>query len=172
MTLPEALLDSWDRQCGIVGAVASLVTEANRHVKPSDDGMPLDAQLAHIHAVRRFWLLQVSPEHADGLGRSYSDDQGTPIPDLDAIKSLLVASAAAVRSAVGAGIVSADLAPLKGPNATYDNPVLLLQHMIWHDGWHVALIMLGLRLAGQEPPEEWEEPNVWGQWRTEHWQGS
>ena len=41
---------------------------------------------------------------------------------------------------------------------------------IWHDGWHVGLIFLGLRLNGQEPPEEWEEPNVWGQWRTEVWE--
>lgn len=60
-------------------------------------------------------------------------------------------------------------APLEGENARYDNPVLLLQHMIWHDGWHVGLIFLALRLNGQEPPEEWEEPNVWGQWRTETW---
>ena len=41
--------------------------------------------------------------------------------------------------------------------------------MVWHDGWHVGLIFLALRLNGQEPPEEWEEPNVWGQWRTETW---
>ena len=32
-----------------------------------------------------------------------------------------------------------------------------------------AIVFLALRLNGQEPPEEWEEPNVWGQWRTETW---
>ena len=42
----EALLDSWDRQCRIVDSVASLIDDANRHVKPSDDGMTLDRQLA------------------------------------------------------------------------------------------------------------------------------
>jgi hypothetical protein len=41
--------------------------------------------------------------------------------------------------------------------------------MVWHDGWHVGLIFLALRLNGQEPREEWEEPNVWGLWRTESW---
>ena len=51
----------------------------------------------------------------------------------------------------------------------YDNPVLFLQHMIWHEGWHVGLIILGLRLSGEEPPEEWEENHIWGEWRTEVW---
>lgn len=41
--------------------------------------------------------------------------------------------------------------------------------MIWHEGWHVWLIFLGLRLAEQEPPQEWEEEKVWGEGRTEVW---
>lgn len=168
MDLTEALLESWDRQCRIVAAVASLVTEENRHAKPSEDGMSLDGQLAHMHNTRKFWLKQIDPERAEPLGRSYADDQGTPIADLDALKSYLKASGAAVRESVRAGLAKG-IAPMKGPHATYDNPVLFLQHMLWHDGWHIGLIFLGLRLNGQEPPEEWEEPNVWGQWRTEFW---
>jgi hypothetical protein len=39
--------------------------------------------------------------------------------------------------------------------------------MIWHEGWHVGLIFLALRLAGEEPKQEWEEANVWGEWRIE-----
>lgn len=51
----------------------------------------------------------------------------------------------------------------------YDNPVLFIQHMVWHEGWHIGLIFLALRLAGQEIPEEWEETKVWGEWRTEEY---
>ena len=167
MDVTEALLDSWDRQCRIVEAVASLIDESNRHLKPSEDGWSLDRQLAHMHNTRKFWLSQVAPERAATLGRAYSDDQGTPIADLDAIKSHLKASGMAVREAVREGLAQGG--PMAGENVTYDNPVLLLQHMVWHDGWHVGLIFLGLRLNGQEPPEEWEEPNVWGLWRTEKW---
>jgi uncharacterized damage-inducible protein DinB len=167
MDVTEALLESWDRQCRIVEAVASLVTEENRHAKPSEDGFPLDAQLAHMHGVRRFFLSQVAPERAAGLERAYADDQGTPIADLEAIKRHLRASGQAVREAVHEGLEKGGA--MKGANVTYDTPVLLLQHMVWHDGWHVGLIFLALRLNGQEPPEEWEEPNVWGQWRTEAW---
>ncbi|MDR3688918.1 MAG: DinB family protein [Fimbriimonas sp.] len=163
----EALLESWDRQCRIVDAVASLVDDANRHVKPSDDGMPLDSQLAHMHGVRRYFLSQVAPVHAENLVSAYADKDGTPLADLGAIKACLNSSAQAVRSAVQAGLERGG--PMAGGHVVYDNAVLFLQHMVWHDGWHVGLIFLALRLNGQEPPEEWEEPNVWGQWRTETW---
>jgi uncharacterized damage-inducible protein DinB len=167
MDVTEALLESWDRQCKIVEAVGTLVTEANRHAKPSGDGWPLDKQLAHMHNVRKFFLSQVAPDRAAGLGSVDADEVGTPIADLDAIKSHLKGSGIAVREAVREGLAKGG--PMKGENVTYDNPVLLMQHMVWHDGWHVGLIFLALRLSGEEPPEEWDEPNVWGRWRTESW---
>ena len=49
----------------------------------------------------------------------------------------------------------------------YDHPVFFLQHLVFHEGWHIALIFLAFRLAGQEIPEEWEEARVWGEWRTD-----
>lgn len=167
MDLAEALLDSWDRQCRIVHAVASLIDGENRHVKPSEDGWGLDRHLAHMHNVRRFFLSQVAPAHAVGLVGASSDDLGTPLEDLDAIKACLEASATAVRTAVREALERGG--PMAGDHVVYDNAVLFLQHMVWHDGWHVGLIFLALRLHGQEPPEEWEEPNVWGLWRTETW---
>jgi uncharacterized damage-inducible protein DinB len=162
MDLAAALLDSWDRQCRIVDAVASKVDESNRNVKPSEDGWPLYHQLAHIHLVRRYWLSQIDPERGNALGKSFTDGWTTPIEDLEAIKALLKESAVAIREAVGE-----HLKKETGPIGGYDHPVLFLQHMVWHEGWHVGLIFLGLRLAGQEPAEEWEEANVWGEWRTE-----
>ena len=167
MDVTEALLESWDRQCRIVNSVATLIDEGNRHIKPSEDGWSVGAHLAHMHGVRRFWLSQVAPDMAADLTSAYADKEGTPLDDLDAIKACLAASGTAVREAVAQGIAKGG--PMSGPHATYDNAVLLMQHMVWHDGWHVGLIFLALRLNGQEPPEEWEEPNVWGQWRTESW---
>lgn len=168
MDLASALLDSWDRQCRIVNAVASKVTESNKHVKPSEDGMSLDGQLAHMHNTRKYFLKDVAPEFAAELGRSYADDQGTPIADVDALKAMVVESGKAVRAAVKSALEKGG-GPMSGPHATYENPLLFIQHMVWHEGWHVGLILLALRLAGQEPPEEWEEEKVWGEWRTEVW---
>jgi len=160
--LIQAVLDSWDRQCRIVKAVAGRIDESNRHAKPSEDGWPLDHQLAHIHQVRRFWLVQLDPERAAGLGKSFVGGWENPIQDLDAIKEMLDESATAVRDSVRKALEEG-----REKAGGYDHPVLYLQHMIWHEGWHVGLIFLALRLAGQEPSEEWEEANVWGEWRTE-----
>ncbi len=162
MELTGALLDSWDRQCRILEAVASKINESNRQLKPSEDGWPLDKQLAHIHAVRQEWLSQISPARAEALGVAFVDGWRTPIADLDAIKALLKSSGEAIRDAMGEALKD-DL----DQAGAYDNPVLFLQHMVWHEGWHVGLIMLALRLGGQEPTDEWEEANVWGEWRTE-----
>ena len=167
MDLAQTLLDSWDRQCRIVNSVATLIDDNNRHIQPSEDGWSIDRHLAHMHGVRRFFLSQVAPEHASNLISASADNQGTPLADLDAIKSCLKASEIAVRNAVEDALKVGG--PMASENVTYDNPVLFLQHMVWHDGWHIGLIFLALRLNGQEPPEEWEEPNVWGQWRTESW---
>ena len=167
MELAEALLDSWDRQCKIVNAVALLVDDENRDAKPSADGWGMDRHLSHMHGVRRFFMSQVSPEHAAGLTSASADDQGTPLKDLNAIRACLEASGVAVREAVRDALKKGG--PMTSEHITYDNPILFLQHMVWHDGWHIGLIFLALRLNGQEPPEEWEEPNVWGNWRTETW---
>jgi uncharacterized damage-inducible protein DinB len=161
MNLTDALIDSWDRQCRIVNAVASRIDAANKHAKPSEDGWTLDHQLAHIHKVRQYFLSQVAAERSASLPDVFVNAWDTPIDDLAAIKSAVVASGDAVRCCVHDSLNAGS--QLTG----YDHPVLFLQHMIWHEGWHVGLIFLGLRLAGQEPPEEWEEANVWGEWRTE-----
>lgn len=162
MDLVDALLDSWDRQCRIVSAVAAKVDEGNRQVRPSDDGWPLDFQLAHVHQVRRHWLGEIDRERAAALPKTFLSGWEGPIDDLDEIRRALEASALAVREAMREALTTGRMS-----TAAYDHPVLFLQHMVWHEGWHVGLLMLGLRRAGQEPYEEWEEANLWSHWRTE-----
>ena len=164
MDVIAALLDSWDRQCRIVNAVAERVTEENKLAKPSPGGMPLFEQLAHIHLVRKYWLAQLDAEGAELLAKSYTGGWEGPIEDLDSIRKMLRESGVTVRGAVEEAIAEGN-----EKAGFYDNPILFLQHMIWHEGWHVGLLFLGLRLAGDEPTEEWEEANVWGEWRTEVW---
>lgn len=168
MLLIDQLLDSWDRQCLIVESVASLVTPETKGFKPVPGGWALDRQLAHIHNVRSFWVSQVAPQFAETLPRFGVDEAGDVTAPLEEIVVALGQSQIAVREVVASGIASGG--PLTGEHVTYDNAALLLQHMIWHEGWHVGQIFLALRLNGHEPAEEWEEPNVWGRWRTETWE--
>lgn len=162
--MKEILLESWERQAQIVANMATLINETNRKAKPSPDGMPLDEQLAHIHEVRYGWLNTVSKKHAEQLGNVYSQ-HGTmwhPIEDLDEIKRQVAMSSKVIGEAMNELLEQAP-----NPDSPYTHPIHFLQHMIWHEGWHVGLISLALRLNGEEPPEEWEEEHVWGLWRTE-----
>ncbi|HWA81792.1 MAG TPA: DinB family protein [Fimbriimonadaceae bacterium] len=162
MELTAAVIESWDRNCRILDAVASRVDESNRHAKPSEDGWPIDTHLAHVHKVRQFHLQQLDPEGARALPEVFRRGWEEPLEDIDAIKAALRESASAVRKAMQAALESG-----QGPVVGYDHPLFLLQHLVWHEGWHVGLIFLALRLAGQEVPEAWEEARVWGQWRTD-----
>jgi uncharacterized damage-inducible protein DinB len=150
----------------MIDSLAGLVTEDIRLQRPSDDGMALDMQLAHVHQTRRWWLRATRPELLESFGRAVTPDGEAPIHDLAEMKSLLKESAAAVRSATIDGLEKG------GSFGPYDNAVLFLQHMVWHEGYHAALILLALRIAGFEPSEEWEEKHIWELWRgVEVWEG-
>jgi uncharacterized damage-inducible protein DinB len=161
----DVLLESWDRQCTILDNLFELVTEDLKGKKPSPDGMPVFEQFAHVHNTRRFWLSKTDPAFLEGYGRSYvqvSEDDWQPIEDLGELRALLKHSARAVRGATEKAVKEG-----KSRFGGYDHPVLFLQHMLWHEGYHFALVVLALRLAGAEPSEEWEEAHVWGLWRVE-----
>jgi hypothetical protein len=39
-------------------------------------------------------------------------------------------------------------------NLHYDHPILLLQHMLWHEGYHHGQMKLALKLAGRPLTDE------------------
>lgn len=48
----------------------------------------------------------------------------------------------------------------------YDHPILLLQHFIWHEGYHQGQIKLALKLAGQPFDDEEIGPKTWDVWMS------
>jgi uncharacterized damage-inducible protein DinB len=46
----------------------------------------------------------------------------------------------------------------------YDDPVLLLQHMLWHEGYHHGQMKLALKLAGRPLANEIAGPVTWAVW--------
>lgn len=157
----EVLLESWNRQAEIVNRLAGIVDENVLNAKPSEDGWTIGFHLCHMHGVRKGWLSEISPSHAESLESLIEGGwQGTPSSDLRLIRAELRKSGEAVGTAFR-DLMSRGVERI----APYDHPVHFLEHMVWHDGWHYGLIALALRLAGKELDEEWEERNVWGIWR-------
>lgn len=158
----EELLASWDRQSKILLNTLGLVTTDLLDAKPSQDGGTIAEQFSHIHGCRKFWISKVAPGLESSLGDLEEKIDGEWISErnLDRIRAQILASSAAIRTAV-ANALDAGTSQF-GP---YSHPVQFLQHMLWHEGYHYALVALALRLAGHEPTEAWEETNVWGLWR-------
>lgn len=123
--------------------------------------MSVREQFCHIGNTRRFWLSKAIGAPLDPEGRFYRQvgDDWVPISDISDIRRKLDQSGKLLAEKFE-GALSGRLQLLQ-----YENPVLFLQHMVWHEGYHYALIVLALRLAGHEPAEEWEEEHVWQVWR-------
>ena len=51
-------------------------------------------------------------------------------------------------------------------NQHFDHPILLLQHMLWHEGYHHGQIKLALKLAGHPIRDDEAGPLTWDVWRS------
>jgi uncharacterized damage-inducible protein DinB len=49
-------------------------------------------------------------------------------------------------------------------NLHYDHPMLLPQHMIWHEGYHPGQIKLALKAAGSPMTDEKAGRVTWDEW--------
>lgn len=77
------------------------------------------------------------------------------------IAAMLNESAKVVREAVKGRLESG-----REMDLHYDHPIQLLQHMIWHEGYHHGQIKLALKLAGTPVDDEVVGPLTWGVWMT------
>jgi uncharacterized damage-inducible protein DinB len=79
--------------------------------------------------------------------------------DSDRIAQMLNESAKAVRDAVKSRVDTG-----QQMNFHYDHPILFLQHMIWHEGYHHGQIKLALKLAGRPIHDDEVGPVTWDIW--------
>jgi uncharacterized damage-inducible protein DinB len=75
------------------------------------------------------------------------------------MEQMLNLSASAVRDAVKSRVESN-----RAMDIHYDHPILLLQHMIWHEGYHHGQIKLALKLAGHPITNQQAGPITWRVW--------
>jgi uncharacterized damage-inducible protein DinB len=153
--LLEALLDSWDRNNTILLNLLHALPEGGLEARASK-GSPSIAQLfTHIHFVRLVFVLEDAPEFAGSL----PEQEWLVERDPGRIAQMLKDSAQAVREAVNGRVQTG-----RGMDLHYDHPILLLQHMVWHEGYHHGQIKLALKAAGLTISDEEVGPVTWGIW--------
>lgn len=109
----------------------------------------------HIHFVRLIFLSEDAPEFATQLPPREWLNEGNP----DRIADELDGSAKAVRDAVETCIQRGQEMKIH-----YDHPLLYLQHMIWHEGYHHGQMKLALKMSGSPFDDEEIGPLTWGIW--------
>jgi uncharacterized damage-inducible protein DinB len=153
--LLEPLLDSWHRNNTILLNLLHELPEGGLEVRAME-GSPSIAQLfTHIYFVRLVFVLEDAPEFA----RSLPEEEWVVERDSKRIAQMLKDSAQAVRDAVKSRVERG-----RDMDLHYDHPILLLQHMLWHEGYHYGQMKLALKLAGRPITDEEVGPVTWGVW--------
>jgi uncharacterized damage-inducible protein DinB len=153
--LLEALLDSWDYNNTILLNLLRIIPEGGLDARALQ-GSPSVVQLfTHIHYVRLVFVLEDAPEFA----RDMPKEEWVEEHDRDRIAKMLNDSAKAVRDAVKARVEAG-----RDTDLHYEHPILLLQHMIWHEGYHHGQIKLALKIAGHPITDEEAGPLTWSVW--------
>ena len=151
--LLEAVLDSWDRANRITVNLLRLVPEGGLAARATEGGPSVAEMFTHLHYVRLVFITEDAPEFArDVPPEEWADER-----DRNRIAQMLNESAAAVRQAVHGRIEAGRPMELH-----YDHPILFLEHMLWHEGYHHGQIKLALKLAGQPISDEAAGPGTWG----------
>jgi uncharacterized damage-inducible protein DinB len=155
MSLLDAVLDSWDRNNTILVNLLRGLPPGGLEARALPSSPTVAQMLTHIHYVRLIFVAEDVPEFArDVPAAEWVDER-----DAERIARMLDESAAVVRDAVMARLVSGQ--PM---NLHYDHPILFLQHMIWHDGYHHGQIKLALKAAGLPLSDDQAGPLTWDVW--------
>jgi uncharacterized damage-inducible protein DinB len=154
-SLLEALLDSWDRNNTILLNLLRALPEGGLEARAME-GSPSIAELfTHMHYVRLVLVFEDAPEFATNL----PEEEWLVELEPGRIAQLLNDSAKAVRDAVKSRVEAG-----RDMNLHYDHPILLLQHMLWHEGYHHGQIKLALKLAGRPITDSEAGPVTWDVW--------
>jgi uncharacterized damage-inducible protein DinB len=153
--LLEALLDSWDRNNAILVNLLRALPESGLEVRAMEGGPSVAQMFTHVHYVRLVLVSEDAPEFARDLPEDEWQNERNP----ERLAHMLNDSARVVRDAVTGRLRSG-----RGMDLHYDHPILLLQHMLWHEGYHHGQIKLALKLAGRAISDDKAGPVTWGVW--------
>ena len=135
----DALLDSWDRNNAIMVGLLRAIPEGGLAAKAMATSASVGQMYMHMHYIRLVHVFEDAPEFA----RDVPTEEWPEETDASRIATLLAESAEAVRDALVGRLKTG-----REMDMHYDHPVLMLQHLVWHEAYHHGQIKLTLKLAG------------------------
>jgi uncharacterized damage-inducible protein DinB len=154
-SLLDALLDSWNRNNTILLNLLRAIPRASLEVRAMQSSPSVGELFGHIHYVRLVFVSEDVPE----LAVDVPEKEWVAEHDPERMAQLLNDSTKAVCDAVKRRMEAG-----WAMDVHYDHPILLLQHMIWHEGYHHGQIKLALKLSGHAINNKDAGPITWGVW--------
>jgi uncharacterized damage-inducible protein DinB len=155
--LLDVLLDSWDRNNTIMLNLLRALPEGGLEARAIEGSPSVAQQFTHFIHERLVSVFEEAPECA----REVPEQEWTVERDRVRIAQMLNESAAAVREAVKGRVLAG-----REMDLNYDHPILLLQLLLWHEGYHHGQIKLALKLAGRPISDDEAGPFTWDVWRA------
>lgn len=153
--LLEALLDSWDRNNTIMLNLLRALPEGGLEARAMESSPSIAEMFAHLSYIRLVHVFEDAPEFAKGV----PEEEWAAELDSERIAQRLNDSATAVRDAVKSRVEAG-----QEMDTHYDYPILMLQHLIWHEGYHHGQMKLALKAAGLPMDDEALGVATWGIW--------
>lgn len=153
--LLAALLDSWDRNNTILVNLLGAVPPGGLEARVMEGSPSVAEMFTHIHYVRLVFISEDAPEFATDVPQGEWMQERDP----DRMAQRLNESAKAVREAVKGRVENG-----QEMNLHYDHPILFLQHMLWHEGYHHGQIKLALKASGRPLMDREIGPVTWRVW--------
>lgn len=155
--LQDAVATSWQRHQHVLLNLLQPLTQAGLDLHISNS-WPLAVHLAHIQWVRLYWLQHVAPGSEAGLPNLFSQHEATWVAERNpkVIEAALQASSHKLIELVSHALQNQQ--NLQGP---YSHPLHFLQHMLWHEAYHLGQMVLVLKQNGHPLSEEQGDQLIW-----------
>lgn len=157
----EALLDAWNRNNTIMTGFLRALPEGGLDARATQDSPTIAELFAHVRFIRICTVYENDAEFARSHpDTALSDDvEWLAEPDPERALQMLSDSAKAVREAVKNSVEAGQTV-----TGRYPNPILLLQHLLWHEAYHLGQMKLALKVVGIPMSDEQAGPITWGVW--------
>ncbi|WP_407568804.1 DinB family protein [Deinococcus altitudinis] len=161
-SLLAALLEAWNRNTTILTGLLRALPAGGLEARALKDSPSVAQLFMHLHFVRVCAVYENDPQIAAARPELRLDDRLEWVAESDPerIATLLQDSAELMRSAFRGWVEER-----RGRVGVYAHPVLLLQHVLWHEAYHTGQIKLVLKAAGLGLSDEVAGPVTWDVWR-------
>ncbi|MBZ9750222.1 DinB family protein [Deinococcus sp. HMF7604] len=149
----DALLASWQRNNSILLNLLQTLPDGALALRTDPDSPSVGQVLSHLHFVRLVLVEENAPDLPVTLPSEEWMDEENP----ERLAHSLMESAQLVGVAVQSRLKTG-----RAMDRHYDHPVLFIQHLLWHEGYHYGQIKLMLKWAGQPLADDVMGPQSWG----------